>query len=37
MKATANPAEVVVGEDFKVLNAEVLALAKAVWEKTPWR
>lgn len=37
MKATANPVEVVVGEDFKALNADILGLAKAVWEKTPWR
>ncbi len=37
MKATANPVEVVVGEDFKALNADILGLAKTVWEKTPWR
>ena len=37
MKATANPVEIVVGEDFKALNADLLALAKTVWEKTPWR
>ena len=37
MKATANPVEVVVGEDFKALNADLLNLAKTVWEKTPWR
>lgn len=37
MKATANPVEVVVGKDFKALNADILGLAKTVWEKTPWR
>ena len=37
MKATANPVEIVVGKDFKALNADLLALAKSVWEKTPWR
>ena len=37
MKATANPVEMVVGEDFKALNADVLELAKVVWEKTPWK
>ncbi len=37
MKATANPVEVVVGEDFKNLTADILGLAKDVWKKTPWR
>lgn len=37
MTATANPVEVVVGEDFKTLNGEVLELATSVWEKTPWK
>ena len=37
MKATANPVEMAVGEDFKALNADVLDLAKVVWEKTPWK
>lgn len=37
MKATANPVELKVGEEFKALNAEVLGLAKSVWEKTPWK
>lgn len=37
MAATANPVEIVVGEDFKALNAEVLGLAKQVWEETPWQ
>lgn len=36
MDATANPVEVVVGADFKAMNAEVLDLAKTVWEETPW-
>jgi tripartite-type tricarboxylate transporter receptor subunit TctC len=36
MKETANPVEVVVGDDFKTLNAEVYDLAKQVWETTPW-
>lgn len=37
MKATANPVEVVVGEDFKKLNAKILGVAKTVWENTPWK
>lgn len=37
MKATANPVEVVVGEDFETLNAEILNMAKTVWETTPWK
>jgi tripartite-type tricarboxylate transporter receptor subunit TctC len=37
MKATANPVEVVVGEDFKALNAELLGFAKQIWETTPWK
>lgn len=37
MTATANPVEVVVGEEFKTMNGEVLGVAKAVWEKTPWK
>ena len=37
MNATANPVEIVVGKDFKALNADILGLAKTVWEKTPWR
>lgn len=37
MKATANPVDVVVGEDFKALNAETYDLAKKVWETTPWQ
>src|SRR3546814_14516540 len=34
LKATANPAEVVVGDDFRKLNAETLDLAKEVWKAT---
>lgn len=37
MKATANPVDVKLGEDFRKLNAEELELAKQVWAKTPWR
>lgn len=37
MKATANPVEVVTGQDFKKLTVDLLGLAKNVWEKTPWR
>lgn len=37
MTATANPVEVVVGEEFKTMNGEVLEVAKTVWEKTPWK
>ncbi len=36
MKATANPVEVVVGDDFKALNKQILGVAKTVWEETPW-
>lgn len=37
MKATANPVEMVVGDDFKALNDELLGVAKATWEKSPWK
>ena len=37
MTATANPVQVVTGDDFEALNAELLDLAKSVWEETPWR
>jgi tripartite-type tricarboxylate transporter receptor subunit TctC len=37
MNATANPVDVVVGEDFKALNAETLGLATTVWETSPWQ
>ena len=37
MKATANPVDVVVGEDFEKMNAEILDLARSVWETTPWQ
>ncbi len=36
MADTANPVEMKVGADFKALNADLLDLAKSVWEKTPW-
>ncbi|WP_417721547.1 tripartite tricarboxylate transporter substrate binding protein [Salipiger sp.] len=36
MAATANPVEIKVGPDFEALNAEVLDLARTVWETTPW-
>lgn len=36
MKATANPVEMLVGEDFRRLNSEVFELAKRVWETSPW-
>ena len=37
MKATANPVQVVTGDAFKALNADILDLAKTVWKETPWR
>jgi tripartite-type tricarboxylate transporter receptor subunit TctC len=37
MKATANPVNVVVGADFRELNADELKLAKQIWAKTPWK
>jgi tripartite-type tricarboxylate transporter receptor subunit TctC len=36
MKETANPVEVVTGDDFKALTIDLHALAQDVWEKTPW-
>ncbi|EPX76160.1 Bug family tripartite tricarboxylate transporter substrate binding protein [Salipiger mucosus] len=36
MKATANPVEVVTGEEFKELTSDLYDLAKGVWEETPW-
>ncbi|NVK36067.1 MAG: tripartite tricarboxylate transporter substrate binding protein, partial [Rhodobacteraceae bacterium] len=36
MKDTANPVEVVTGDDFKALTKDLHALAQDVWEKTPW-
>lgn len=36
MAATANPVEVVTGDDFKALTASLHDLAKGVWEATPW-
>jgi tripartite-type tricarboxylate transporter receptor subunit TctC len=37
MKATANPVEMSVGDDFKALNDELLGVAKTTWEKSPWK
>jgi tripartite-type tricarboxylate transporter receptor subunit TctC len=37
MNATANPVEVVTGDDFKALTKELYDLAKGVWETTPWK
>ena len=36
MAATANPVEVVTGDDFKALTGGLYDLAADVWEKTPW-
>ena len=36
MAATANPVEVVTGEDFKQLTSDLYDLANSVWETTPW-
>ncbi|WP_343504182.1 Bug family tripartite tricarboxylate transporter substrate binding protein [Alloyangia pacifica] len=36
MAATANPVEVVTGDDFKQLTSDLYDLAKGVWETTPW-
>jgi tripartite-type tricarboxylate transporter receptor subunit TctC len=36
MAATANPVEVVTGDDFKALTKDLHDLAKGVWEKNPW-
>ncbi|MDV7270258.1 tripartite tricarboxylate transporter substrate binding protein [Thioclava sp. A2] len=36
MAATANPVEVVTGDDFKTLTSDLYDLAKGVWETTPW-
>ncbi|WP_108260270.1 Bug family tripartite tricarboxylate transporter substrate binding protein [Mangrovicoccus ximenensis] len=37
MTATANPVDVVTGDDFQALNAEILQTATQVWEETPWQ
>ncbi|MBO6519230.1 MAG: tripartite tricarboxylate transporter substrate binding protein [Rhodospirillales bacterium] len=37
MNATANPVEMVTGDDFKALTSELYDLAKGVWETTPWK
>jgi tripartite-type tricarboxylate transporter receptor subunit TctC len=36
MDATANPVEVVTGDDFKALTEDIHDLAQGVWEETPW-
>lgn len=36
MAATANPVEVVTGDEFKHLTSDLYDLAKGVWETTPW-
>ncbi len=36
MKATANPVQVVTGDDFKALTDELYDLAAEVWETSPW-
>ena len=36
MAATANPVEVVTGDEFKQLTSDLHDLAKGVWETTPW-
>lgn len=36
MKNTANPVEVVTGDDFKAMTRDIHDLAKGVWETTPW-
>ena len=36
MEATANPVEVVTGEDFRALTSDLYDLAKEVWDATPW-
>ena len=36
MKDTANPVEIVTGDDFKAMTKDIYDLAKKVWETTPW-
>ena len=36
MAATANPVEVVTGEEFKQLTSDLYDLANSVWQTTPW-
>lgn len=36
MTATANPVEVVTGDDFRALTDDLYDLAKETWETTPW-
>jgi tripartite-type tricarboxylate transporter receptor subunit TctC len=37
MKATANPVDIAIGDDYRKLNGDILDLAKSVWAKTPWK
>lgn len=37
MKATASPVEILVGEDYRALNAEALRLARHIWQESPWQ
>ena len=37
MNATANPVDVVTGDDFKALTNKLYDLAKGVWKATPWK
>lgn len=36
MAATANPVQVVTGDDFQALTGDLFDLAKETWETTPW-
>ncbi len=36
MEAVASPVEMVVGEEFKALNAEALEYARQAWKLNPW-
>jgi len=36
MAATANPVEVVTGEEFREMTSDLYDLASQVWAETPW-
>ncbi|MCI5110572.1 MAG: tripartite tricarboxylate transporter substrate binding protein [Marivita sp.] len=36
MAATANPVEIVTGEEFRQLTSDLYDLANSVWQATPW-
>lgn len=36
MAATANPVEIVTGDDFRQLTSDLYDLAEGVWKTTPW-